>query len=145
MLMNTRTGVLRDCDAKSQLERTDPTWSRTSPVDPYAHFWGYASIRGQYPASPGQELLKLLAWGCKNRVISAADRTLLLCLVEAADGAATRKLGRGTGGLLANNVSEAVAQQWGIAPSTVRRRARRSVDALSNACNGTDGGFRHER
>ncbi|HEY8621499.1 MAG: hypothetical protein HHJ11_02415 [Phycicoccus sp.] len=139
VLLNTRTGVLRDCNAKSQLERTDPTWSRTSPVDPYAHFWGYASIRGQHPASPGQELLKLLAWGCKNRVITDDDRALLLCLVEAADGAATRKLGRGTGGLMANNVSEAVAQQWGISPSTVRRRARRSMDALSSACTGTDG------
>jgi len=91
------------------------------------------------PASPGQELLKLLAWGCKNRVITDDDRALLLCLVEAADGAATRKLGRGTGGLMANNVSEAVAQQWGISPSTVRRRARRSMDALSSACTGTDG------
>ena len=55
------------------------------------------------------------------------------------DYTATRKLGRGTGGLMANNVSEAVAQQWGISPSTVRRRARRSMDALSSACTGTDG------
>jgi hypothetical protein len=139
VLMNTRVGVLRDCGAQSQLERTDLTWSRTSPVDPYAHFWGYASIRGQCPASPGQELLKLLAWGCKNRVISDDDRALLLCLVEAADGAATRRVGRGTGGLMANKVSEAVAQQWGIAPSTVRRRARLSMDALSSACTAAAG------
>ena len=31
-----------------------------------------------------------------------------------------------------------VAQQWGIAPSTVRRRVRRSVDALASACTGND-------
>jgi hypothetical protein len=135
VLMNTRTGVLRDCDAKSQLERTDPTWSRTSPVDPYGTFWGgYASIHRDRPTHPREELLELLEWACKNKVITEADRALLLCLVEAADSAATRRLGRGTGGLMANNVSEAVAQQWGIAPKTVRRRARRSMDALSSAC-----------
>ena len=140
VLMNTRTGVLRDCDAKSQLERTDPTWSRTSPVDPYGAFWGgYAANHCERQIHPRQELLKLLQWACDKKVISAADRALLLCLVEAADGAATRKLGRGTGGLLANDVSKVVAQRWGIAPSTVRRRARRSVDALSSACTGTDG------
>ena len=61
VLLNTRTGVLRDCNAKSQLERTDPTWSRTSPVDPYGTFWGgYASTHCERPTHPGQELLELL-------------------------------------------------------------------------------------
>ena len=46
VLMNTRTGVLRDCNAKSQLERTDPTWSKTSPVDPYGAFWGGYAAQG---------------------------------------------------------------------------------------------------
>ena len=139
VLLNTRTGVLRDCNAKSQLERTDPTWSRTSPVDPYGTFWGgYASTHCERPTHPAQELLELLAWACENKVITGADRALLLRLVEAAAGAATRKVGRGTGGLLANDISKVVAQQWGIAPSTVRRRARRSVDALSSACTGND-------
>ncbi|HEY5179076.1 MAG TPA: hypothetical protein VIJ07_04770, partial [Dermatophilaceae bacterium] len=123
------------CDAKSQLERTDPTWSRTSTVDPYGTFWGgYASTHGERPTHPAQELLALLQWACENKVITGDDRALLLCLVEAADSAATRRLGRGTGGLMANNVSEAVAHQWGIAPKTVRRRARCSMDALSSAC-----------
>jgi len=140
VLMNTRAGVLRDCDAKSQLERTDPTWSRTSPVDPYGAFWGgYASTHCERPTHPGQELLELLEWGCQNKVITDDDRALLLCLVEVADSAATRRLGRGTGGLMANNVSEAVAKQWGIAPKTVRRRARRSMDALSSACTAAGG------
>jgi len=139
VLMNTRTGVLRDCSAKSQLERTDPTWSRTSPVDPYGTFWGgHASTHCERPIHPGQELLELLEWGCDNKVITDDDRALLLCLVEAADRTATRRLGRGTGGLMANDVSKVVAQQWGIAPSTVRRRARRSVDALASACTGND-------
>jgi hypothetical protein len=140
VLMNTRAGVLRDCDAKSQLDRTDPTWSKTSPVDPYGTFWGgYASTHCERLRHPGEELLELLEWACENKVITANDRALLMCLVEAADGATTRWLGRGTGGLLANNVSELVAQQWGIAPKTVRRRARRSLNALTSACTGTDG------
>jgi len=139
VLKNTRAGVLRECDAKSQLERTDPTWSRTNLIDPNAQLWGYASIRGQYPASPGQELLKLLAWACENRVITGADRALLLCLVEAADRAAPRRVDRGTGGLMANNLSEAVAQKWGIDPRTVRRRVRSSMDALSSACTAAVG------
>ena len=140
VLMNTRAGVLADCGARSQLERTDPTWSRTSPVDPYGTFWGgYASTHCERPTDPGQELLELLGWGCANKVITDGDRALLLCLVEAADRAGTRRVGRGTGGLMANNVSEAVARQWGIAPKTVRRRARRSMDALSGAFAGTGG------
>ncbi len=139
VLLNTRTGVLRDCEARSQLERTDPTWSRTCPVDPYGTFWGvYASTHSGHPTDPGQELLELLEWACDKKVISGADRALLLCLVEAADRAANRRLGRGTGGLMANDVSESVAQQWGIAASTVRRRTRRSMDALTSACIRTD-------
>lgn len=139
VLMNTRAGVLRDCDAKSQLERTDPTWSRTCSVDPAGAFWGgYASTHCELPTHPAEELLELLEWGCETKVITDDDRALLLCLVEAADGSATRRMGRGTGGLMANNVSEAVAEQWGIAPKTVRRRARKSMDALSRACGASD-------
>src|ERR1035437_11120103 len=96
--MNTRAGVLRDGDAKSQLERTDPTWSRTSPVDPCGTLWsGYASTHGEGPTNPAQELLALLEWACENKVITEADRALLLCLVEAADSAVTRQIGRASG------------------------------------------------
>jgi hypothetical protein len=80
-----------------------------------------------------------LEWACENKVITDGDRALLLCLVEAADSAAIRLVDRRTGGLLANNVSEAVAQKWGIAPRTVRRRARSSMDALSSACTAAVG------
>jgi hypothetical protein len=139
VLKDTRTGVLRECEAKSQLRRTDPTWSRTSPVDPYGTFWaGYASTHSNRPISPGQELRKLLKWGCENKVITDGDRALLLCVVEAADRAAFRR-DRGRGGLLANDVAEAVARQWGIGPATVRRRAGQSVDALSSACTEAGG------
>ena len=142
VLMNTRTGVLRECEAKSQLARTDPTWSRTSPVDPYNSFWaGYASTHSNRPISPGQELRTLLRWGIKNKVITDGDRALLLCLVEVADRTASRRY-KSTGGLLADDIAEAVARQWGIGPATVRRRARQSVDALSSACTEAGGRVR---
>jgi len=135
VLMDTRAGVLRECGAKSQLRHADPTWSRTFLVDPGARFWGgYASTHSQRSTHAGKELLKLLEWGCKNEVITGDDRAMLLCLVEVADRTATTRLGRCTGGLMANDVSEAVAQRWGISSKTVRRRARQSIDALSGAC-----------
>ena len=141
VLKDTRRGVLRECEVKSQLKRTDPTWSRTSPVDPYGAFWaGYASTDSQRQISPGQEMRTILTWAIKNQVITDGDRALLLCLVEAADRAASRR-GRGWGGLLANDVAEVVARQWGIGASTVRRRARESVDALASACAETGGRF----
>jgi hypothetical protein len=142
VLMNTRTGVLRECDAKSQLERTDPTWSRTSVIDPYGSFWrSYVSRHRERPTRPARDLVELLGWACKNKVITDDDRALLLCLVEAADRAAFRR-DRGRGGLLANDVAEAVARQWGIGPATVRRRAGQSVDALSSACTEAGGRVR---
>jgi hypothetical protein len=140
VLMNTRAGVLADCGVRSQLERTDPSWSRTSPVDPSGTFWGgYAFTHLEHPTRPAQELLEVLEWGRKNHVITDDDRALLVCLVEAADRAATMRACRGAGGLLANEVSEEVAKQWGISPKTVRRRARRSIDALASACTTTKG------
>ena len=135
VLMNTRAGVLRECGATSQLGRTDRTWSKTSPVDPYGTFWGgYAAAHSVHPSTASAELLDLLDWACRHKVITEDDRALLLCLVEVADRADTTRFGRGTGGLMANEVSIAVAQQWGVAPKTVRRRARRSMDALASAC-----------
>lgn len=140
VLMNTRTGVLRDYEAKSQLERTDPTWRNTIAVDPYATFWGdYFATHREPPTNSAEELLDLFERACANKVITDDARALLLCLVGAAEPAATGRVGRGIGGLMANDVSEAVSRQRGIAPATVRRRARRSIDALSGTCTGTDG------
>ena len=139
VLKNTRTGVLRECGAKSQLRRTDLTWSWTSPYDPFGSFWsGYVFTHCE-PPNPAERLLELLRWGCENKVITDSDRALLLCLVEAADSAVTRRSCRGSGGIMANSVSEAVAQKWGIAPRTVRRRARSSMDAISSACTAAVG------
>lgn len=137
ILADTRKGVLLDCGVTSQLERSDLTWSRTNPIDPHSYIWGYASIRGLYPPSPAQELANVLAWGCLNKVITGADRALMLCLVEAADCVAGSRGGRGASGLLANDASEAVAKQWGLTAGTVRRRVRGCIDALSAALTAT--------
>jgi hypothetical protein len=135
VLMNTRAGVLRECGARSQLGRTDPTWCNTSLVDPAAPFWA-GRVAGQDApvTSPAVQLGAVLEWACANRVISDTDRRLLLCLVSAADRAGTRRVGRGHGGLMANDVSAAVAEGWGVSARTVRRRASRSLHALAAAC-----------
>lgn len=139
ILVNARVEVLRECGARTQTERVDRTWSNTSPVDPDGPFWaGYVAAWNEPEPTAADELLDVLEWACQSHVITAADRLLLLCLVEAADRATTTRLGRGAGGLLANDVSGAVAGQWGISPVTVRRRARRSMRALTQACGGAD-------
>ena len=135
ILMNTRAGVLRECGAASQLQRSDPTWHRTLPLDPDAPFWGgvhAAPVQAEPPAA--RELLDLLSWACDNRVISDQDRSLLLSLVEAADRTSSGTFRRGRGGLLSNELSEMVAKEYGISPVTVRRHASRSIEALSQAC-----------
>lgn len=147
ILMNTRSGVLRECGAASQTRRVDRTWHLTSPVDPCGPLWAWdAAAAGTGPAgSAAEELLDVLEWACANDVISGEDRALLLCLVAAAERASTTRVGRGAGGLMANDVSAAVADEWGISPVTVRRRARRSLRALSAACSGTQARSRRER
>ena len=138
VLMNTRCGVLRECGARTQLSRGDRTWHHTSPVDPCGPLWaGYAAVDTEPDgATAAEELLDVLDWARENDVITAEDRALLLCLVEAADRVATVRVGRGAGGLMANDVSAAVARQWGVSAVTVRRRARRSLLALSAAVQG---------
>lgn len=147
VLMDTRSGVLRECGAASQTRRVDRTWHLTSPVDPCGPEWvWHAAAAGAGPAGgAAEELLDVLEWACANNVISSEDRALLLCLVDAADRASTTRVGRGAGGLMANDVSAAVADEWGISPATVRRRARRSLRALSAACTGTQARSRRER
>ena len=83
--------------------------------------------------SAAEELLELLAWACEHSVISAADRYLLLCLVEEADRVETRNLTRGYGGLVGNELSSRVAPRIGVSEATVRRHASRSMRALAAA------------
>lgn len=145
ILLNTRTGVLQECGVYAQLQRTDRTWSRTLVIDPHSPTWeeqparalgsGAAAVDpSAVAASAAEELVELLDWACAAEVITDADRSLLVSLVQAADRADTRRTGRGRGGLMANDVSQVVGDRCGVSATTVRRRTRRTVQALTTAC-----------
>ena len=136
ILANTRTGVLRECGVRTQVERTDRVWAAARLVDPSAPFWG-GHTGPQVPApSAADELLELLDWACRRALITEDDKQLLLSLVAAADRCGTTRTGRGSAGLMSNAASAEVAVQSGISPITVRRRARRIVDTLTAAHSG---------
>lgn len=162
ILMNTRVGVLREVGDFFQVSRADRTWANTTLVEAFSSGEIAAEDRAamsvgevlpqpaasalfrrpeilaaagpeQEEPSATEELLKLLAWACENQVISAADRYLLLCLVDEADRIETRNLTRGYGGLLSNEVSRRVAPRIGMSEATVRRHGSRTVRALAAA------------
>jgi len=133
ILMNTRVGALRECEAASQLLRTDRTWHDVWTMDPRASDWGDLLERADQAPTAAEQVLDLLEWGRENRVISEQDRSLLLSILAAADRVEPGR-SHGRGGLLSNRISEAVAQEVGLSPVTVRRRAAASIQALTDAC-----------
>ena len=148
ILANTRTGVLRACECRSTVDRYDRTWGRTVLTEPAsptldgvrAQRTGRSSravidlgSAGEEELSAAEELGELLDWAQDTGVISDSERALLVCLLEAADRAGTVRACR-VQGLLTNRASEAVADRLGISPVTVRRRTRRTVQALTDAC-----------
>lgn len=138
ILTNTRSGVLRECGVRSQLERTDMAWTNTRLIDPFASFWnGYAAVLDPVP-SAADELLALLDSALAANVITDADKRLLLSLAEAAERCGTTRTGRGSAGLMSNTASAQVAIQAGLSPITVRRRARSIIDALAAARTGLE-------
>lgn len=168
ILINTRVGVLREVGDFFYVSRADRTWANTTLVESFssgdvadgdAGAWSAAALptervaggllhRPEILADAGpeqeeptatEELLELLAWACDHQVISPADRYLLLCLVEEADRVETRRLARGYGGLLSNEVSSRVAPRIGVSEATVRRHGSRTVRALAEAAPGKFG------
>lgn len=162
ILINTRVGVLREVGDFFYVSRADRTWANTTLVEsfsagdltsadggagysaemPTERVTGALFHRPEILADTGpeqeeptatEELLELLAWACDHEVISPADRYLLLCLVEEADRVETRRLARGYGGLLSNEVSSRVAPRIGVSEATVRRHGSRTVRALAAA------------
>ncbi|WKN46677.1 hypothetical protein [Nocardioides sp. Arc9.136] len=162
ILINTRVGVLREVGDFFYVSRADRTWANTTLVESFSAGdltsadggAGYSAEmsteraagalfhRPEILADAGpeheeptatEELLELLAWACDHEVISPADRYLLLCLVEEADRVQTRRLARGYGGLLSNEVSSRVAPRIGVSEATVRRHGSRTVRALAAA------------
>lgn len=160
ILMNTRAGVLFECGCPSQVEREDRTWARTTPmlaVDHGADYIGFPDARAAgvhnqgdrwmmlasaslqpedllLEDSPLEQLLAVLAWACETKVISVADRELLLRLaVEASERYGDRSGRRGRGGLLGGQVCSEVASRIGVSARTVRRQGSRSIRALADA------------
>ena len=162
ILINTRVGVLREVGDFFYVSRADRTWANTTLVESFASGdltgidggVGYSAempterVAGalfhrpeiladagpeQEEPSATEELLELLAWAGDHKGISPADRYLLLCLVEAADRVETRRLARGYGGLLSNEVSSRVAPRIGVSEATVRRHGSRTMRALAAA------------
>lgn len=150
IMMNTRVGVMREVGDFFCVSRADRTWANTTLVEslssgemPTGRVVGALFHRPEILAdksgpdhdepSATEELLELLAWACERRVISDADRYLLLCLVEEADRVETRNLTRGYGGLIGNELSSRVAPRVGVSEATVRRHASRSMRALAEA------------
>jgi hypothetical protein len=138
ILANTRTGVLRECGARRQIERVDRTWSSARLVDPTAVFWTRVSAPDDASQSAAHELAEVLEWAGAVNVISDTDRLLLLSLAETADCFGPARTGRGWCGLMANKLSADVADRLGMSPTTVRRRARKAITALADACAAHD-------
>lgn len=136
VLANVRAAVMLDCGVSSQMQRSDRTWSRTQSLDPRGFAWT-AVPAPPTVASAEEELASLLVWACESKVISEEDRSLLLCLAATADGTspATR---RRRSGLMGDRVSAVVGEAFGVSSVTVRRRARRTMAALNEACIATE-------
>lgn len=133
---DTRAGVLRHSGDKARLPASDRTWGLVCPIDPTSPFWRSIADPthvGQEPTA-SEELVEVLEWARRQDVITAEDQALLMSLVEAAERTVVTRSRRGGGGLMANALSEQVAHRWGVSPITVRRRARRSMLALADAC-----------
>lgn len=129
ILMNARKNVMRDLGVGAA---ADPTWARSIPVAPTAHLW--RELAADDAAEARHELAELLAWAAAEKVISDRDRVLLVDVAVTADRHGTARAGRGHAGLLANTVSQEVATRAGVSAITVRRRTRRSILALRQAC-----------
>jgi hypothetical protein len=107
------------------LDPHSPNWPRLLALSP-------AEAR-----TASEEVTELLAGARRAGLISSADQVLLRRLAWAADRAGVSRSGRGTAGLMANEVSAVVAADLGVSAVTVRRRARRAIAALRAAvCEG---------
>ena len=156
VLTATRFGVLRQLGDDSQVARADRTWARTlvapdvreleepgparaatgSGAAAAALDGSHSSEAADNPLgdpSAREELREVLAWACAHKVISKADRRLLLCLVEEAHRQGVRNVGHGYGGLIGTELSVRVAPRLGVSQATVRRHASRTVRALAEA------------
>ena len=138
VLATTRSEVLRECGVPGRVLRGDRAWSAAVVLDPQSPNWPrLLAISPLEVSSAREEVTELLADARRAEVISSADQVLLRRLALAADLAGVSRSGRGTAGLMANEVSAVVAAELGVSAVTVRRRARRAIGALRAAvCDG---------
>lgn len=128
ILRNTYREVRRDL---GRVPPSDGVWSRCDVVDPFSRDWLDTPAPGE-DVSARAELQLLLDRACRDEVISTTDRHLLLRLVATSDAEVLpRRCSRG--GVTAHPVTVAVGAELGVADRTVRRRAKRSLDALTRA------------
>ncbi|MBN9103591.1 MAG: hypothetical protein J0I14_01185 [Propionibacteriaceae bacterium] len=85
----------------------------------------------QVASSDREDLLEVLDWAVEQALLSEADTGLLVDVVAAA---ARSTSGPPAGGwLLGDQASELVGAELGVSGRTVRRRAKRSIEALAEA------------
>lgn len=129
ILMNARKAVMRDLGVGVAAESS---WSRSILIDPTEDMWGV--LPGPvFESQPERELGELMEWACSQGVITEDDRELLVDVAQTADRLQPRRAGRGYAGLLSNDVSDDVAHRRGVSPVTIRRRTRRTVQAVRDA------------
>jgi hypothetical protein len=123
VLANMRSVLARE----GMLKR--PSWAerRTVPTDRLPE-------QQLQQVSPNEELIDVLSWGEQVGLIGSGDRLLLSSLVEQTDRLGVRTVCRSGQGLMSASALAETAAEFGLSPGTVRRRARRSIDALASAC-----------
>ena len=132
---NVRSAVLLQGGRRPKRAASDHAWDLTGLAEPADMVeLAAADLSDGLPEPTSwEEMLEVLEWGCRQDVITTADRALLLSLVEAAERADVSRVRVKYGGLTGIGLSEAVADRWGVSAVTIRRRARRSVQALAEA------------
>lgn len=131
VLWATRNGVMREMGVGVGFEKSDKTWANTL-TGPHPDGFGASGSASLYtpPVDSAADLEELLDEACDRQIISLEDRRLLVEIVAAAEVCPPT---RGSDWLLTNAISELVAAQHGVCAKTIRRRARRSLDALMAA------------
>jgi len=128
LMWDLRVNVLAACEAPATVQRRDPTWYATvASVDRDL----MAAIPDEHDPSALEELAGVLDWACDHHVIAAADRQLVLLLLEASQPLRLRRTP--THGLLGRKATATVAAQLGVCERTIRRRASSTVRALTAA------------
>jgi hypothetical protein len=124
VLANMRSVLARE----GMLKR--PSWAerRTVPTDRLPEQQLHKQV------SPNEELIDVLSWGEQVGLIGSGDRLLLSSLVEHTDRLGVRTSCRSGQGLMSASALAETAAEFGLSPGIVRRRARRSIDALASAC-----------